>query len=410
MLINKKVFLIYIGSVLTLCFSILLWKSYISNDNNQIIEQEIVVISKNKNYYFVQFNNKRYLLYKNNYDFEVGQKLTSTFTITEFNPQSKNFWYSKFILGLIKLNNYHKNDIKLSWIDKFFNLNFFTKDSYKNMTLTLLFGKVDYDSNILDISKNLGIVHLIVISGFHFNIVFRIFNKLFSKLKFNLNIYFPLMFISVYFIFVNFSVSSLRAYLYIILVNLISLIKINNTSKYNFINEKLFIIYITLLISLLINPFFIFNISLWYSYLITILIIVFKRKSVTKKQIILNQVYIFINSYLFSLLISLTTQNNFNILAIINIFIFSIVIEFSIIFNLLFWFIPIIIDYYYIIFNLIFDFCNIINITLTTNFLLNQDLVLAFIFSIIFIKIIFNNIWTNQPYKLIIKQKFFKMN
>lgn len=130
------------------------------------------------------------------------------------------------------------------------------------MTLTLLFGKVDYDSNILDISKNLGIVHLIVISGFHFNIVFRIFNKLFSKLKFNLNIYFPLMFISVYFIFVNFSVSSLRAYLYIILVNLISLIKINNTSKYNFINEKLFIIYITLLISLLINPFFIFNISL----------------------------------------------------------------------------------------------------------------------------------------------------
>lgn len=375
-----------------LFISLLVWKHFATTYQNELIQAEIKIISKSKNYYLIEYLNKRYVLFKNNYDFDVGHKILASFSINNFNNESKNFWYSKFVFGFIKIKTYSKINSDLNLIEKFFSLSFFNRESYKNMTLPLLFGKNDSESNILDISRSLGIVHLIVISGFHFNIIFTIFKKTFIKLRFNFDIYLPLLILSVFFIFVNFSVSTLRAYIYIVLVNFIKLMKINEKDKFYFLNEKLFVIFIVLLISLIINPFFVFSISFWYSYLITIVILVFRKNEKNRKKIFLNKIAIFFYCYCFSLLISLTNQNNFNILSILNIFIFSFIIEFSIIFNLIFWFIPDIIDFYYLFFKLIFDFFNIINITLTTDFQLNLNLVLILIFTILITKLAINNL------------------
>lgn len=389
---ERKLFLVNVISVLLLFISLLVWKHFVTTYQNEAVQSEIKIISKSQNYYLIEYSNKRYVLFRNSYDFDVGDKILSTFSINNFNNESKNFWYSKFVFGFIKLKNYSKIEFDLSWIERFFNLNFFNRESYKNMTLPLLFGKYDSDSNILDISRSLGIVHLIVISGFHFNIIFTIFKKIFVRLKFNFDVYLPLLILSIYFIFVNFSVSTLRAYIYIVLVNFINLVKIREKDKFYFVNQKLFVVFITLLISLIINPFFIFTISFWYSYLITIVILVFRRIEKTKKKIFLNKISIFFYCYCFSLLISLTNQNNFNILSILNIFIFSFVIEFSIILNLIFWFIPDIIDFYYLFFKLIFNFFNIVNVTLTTDFHLNLNLVLCLIFTILISKLVIDNL------------------
>lgn len=391
---ERKLFLVNVISVLLLFISLLVWKHFVTTYQNEVIQSEIKIISKSQNYYLIEYSNKRYVLFRNSYDFDVGDKILATFSINNFNNESKNFWYSKFVFGFIKLKNYFKTEFDLSWIERFFNLNFFNRESYKNMTLPLLFGKYDSDSNILDISRSLGIVHLIVISGFHFNIIFTIFKKIFVRLKFNFDVYLPLLILSIYFIFVNFSVSTLRAYIYIVLVNFINLVKIREKDKFYFVNQKLFVVFITLLISLIINPFFIFTISFWYSYLITIVILVFRKIEKTKKKIFLNKISIFFYCYCFSLLISLTNQNDFNILSIFNIFIFSFVIEFSIILNLIFWFIPDIIDFYYLFFKLIFNFFNIVNVTLTTDFHLNLNLVLYLIFNILISKLVINNLNT----------------
>ncbi|VEU79371.1 ComEC/Rec2-related protein [Metamycoplasma cloacale] len=225
--------------------------------------------------------------------FDLSNKSFFKIKISEIN------WVSKYIYSF----------------DKIFNLHSTYSKSYLKL---LMFGiKDNLGFQIYNKIKELNIAHLFVISGFHIGILYFILSKLLNKLKIK---YITEIIIFVcllmYLYFLNFSISSLRAFLFIYLL------KINNgifKKKFNSIDILCF----TAFILIALNCYVIFDLSFILSFSITFMILIHLQLIKGIKNLILKQVVFILLTYLTSLLLSITIFNQISVLGLFNQLVFT---------------------------------------------------------------------------------------
>ena len=154
----------------------------------------------------------------------------------------------------------------------------------------LLLGiKENENKEIETIYRQNGISHIFVISGMHLSIIYHfILKKLKNQSK--KKYLFSLLGLSIYYLFLSFSISSQRAYFFFILET------INNMLELQWSKIKIF--WINFCIHLLLNPCSIYQIGFQYSFLISLIFItIIKNKKNNLKSLLKNGIIIFSFSF-----------------------------------------------------------------------------------------------------------------
>ena len=255
-------------------YSLLIINSNINNvENNIELTGTILDINIKKTYssLTVQSKKNKYIVYTNNNNFILGQKVyikgikknpDKNRNFHLFNYQ--NYLKSKNIDYIILSKEIYIRNEKPNIVFRIKNLFLEYTKRLKNEKYYLLFiyGKNELEENIYENYKSIGIIHLFAISGMHVNLIILILNKIFNK---NKNII--VLFLIFYLLFVNPSPSIYRAslteILYIILKK-----KVNKT------NILVFLFFSNLLF----NPYIIYHLGFQLSYLISITLNIFKVK------------------------------------------------------------------------------------------------------------------------------------
>lgn len=272
---NKKIILI----VVVLLFLRIIYKSYVfnykyTNWNNEKIVVDIYNIEKiqdEKIIYKVKYDKNYFLLSIKNQDikYKIGDRLeilSSKYDIEKYNNpyefDYKKYLNSKNIVSVIYCNKVlqcekGKNNI-LSFIGYIRDsiskrLDIFIGIEYSNLIKSLMYGDDLYlDSKLKEEFRDVGLGHMLCISGSHVLCLLTSFEHIFkSKRKRYINII-----ILIYFYFLSlFKISLFRP----IFMYIISIIfkKITYRQKY----------IITLIILLFINPYYILNIGIIFSFL-----------------------------------------------------------------------------------------------------------------------------------------------
>lgn len=172
----------------------------------------------------------------------------------------------------------------------------------------LVLGNKDYiDSEVIDSYENNGIMHLFAISGMHISLLIAIFNKIFKQD----NIYkflFIIFIFAIYYFLVG-SVSLLRAILFYVVTffNKISDFKLN----------KLKCIILIISILLVVNPYYIYSVSFWYSVLIGSSLFIMSNRINSKNGYFKKLIYISSLSFLLSFPITIYNFFEVNIFSIV---------------------------------------------------------------------------------------------
>lgn len=176
----------------------------------------------------------------------------------------KQYYFSNNILNEIifpKVNLIDRTDNIFSKIQIFIND---SKFNYRSLVPMILFNQKN-NRELYDSLISLNIVHLFVISGFHLGILYSIFNYLFKKVKYKEFI--SLIPVFAYTMLLNFSIPSLRASMFLLLVSINKLFlknKFKNVMLLNFV----------LIISFLINPRSIYSFSFVMTFITTYAILI----------------------------------------------------------------------------------------------------------------------------------------
>lgn len=265
-------FFIFIFYFKGIFISIILFLFFISALNNNILfysyqpkNIEYIRVTEVNNYYGKGKVNGRIVNLSNlNSKVSIGDKLIVK---GEFN---KNLNLTKGIIGDYKIIEYEefKNDI----ISKIYKrrIKLFKKISQKLGTKkaalisSVAFGyKSELDKDYKSLMKNLGISHIISISGMHLALVYSILRKVFG-VKLSLIIAF------IYVLFTGAPASAIRAYIMILILNLGIVFKRNYS--------PLAAISLAGIILLLIKPYEIYDLGFIFSFLATLGIILFNKK------------------------------------------------------------------------------------------------------------------------------------
>ena len=230
---------------------------------------------------------------KNNFGLKYGDyiSLKGEFTSIKENTNFNMFNYKKYLYSQKIYYQFNASSIKL---DKRNRNIFFTiknlivkriekcKYSKKYLYVFLLSNKSFLEDDLYSSYKNLGIVHLICISGMHISYIIMLLNKLKIKKVF---IY---IFLFLYMFLLNFSISIVRCILMLILKS------IKDKYKLDISNEKLLLI--VMLFLLIINPFNIYNIAFIFSFVISFGLYYLKSKH-SSLVAFLYSIPILINNY-----------------------------------------------------------------------------------------------------------------
>ena len=196
---------------------------------------------------------------------------------------------------------------------------------------SLLLGKNTIDDDTKDSISSLGLSHLFAISGYHIMLFFSFLSFILKKVieserkRNNLIIIFFLFYI----VFTNFSISILRASIMIIFMIL--------NKRYNRLFTSLDILSASMILSLIINPLFVYQTSFELTYLITFFLII-TRKIIKGKY---KAYKISLLAFLSSLPIVINMNYEVNILQILLVPAFSIIIGYILIpYSVLLIFIP----------------------------------------------------------------------
>ena len=267
-----------------------------------------------------------YLKNKENFiiNFKVGNKLKFTLgdrilVKGEFKRASKNtteylFNYQKYLERKNIFYIVDAEEIKI--LNKNKNIYYFIKqalyDDFQNnpYLLTFLMGdKSLIKNNVLRSYQENGISHLFAISGMHITMFANILNIILKKFSFNEEEKFLIIsfFLCCYLLLVGFSPSILRGVLFYIFFTL-------NKIYYFYIKPVNLYIFI-LGVCLLINPNFIFDVGFWYSFLISLALILYSFK-LQSKNFVISLFKVSFLSFLVSIPISLFNFYQINILSI----------------------------------------------------------------------------------------------
>lgn len=267
-------------------------------------------------YYFKTEEEKK--AYSNN--LEIGRKIEAegNLTIPLNNTIPNTFNYKKYLYSkkiswcmnatkiTIKNNKLFLNYKIKNWIIS--RVSTFSKPDY---LYAFILGKNSYiDNNIYELYQKNGVTHLFAVSGMHISFLILTIQSLLKKLKIkeqiiDLSI---ILFLVFYMFLIGFSASIVRAsLLYICLL-------INRKSRLNLDNKT--ILYLILLILLIKNPFYIYDLGFLYSFTTSFGLIIFSQKitgNYLKKLLKTSSI-----AFLFSTPITLYYFYEINIMTIFN--------------------------------------------------------------------------------------------
>ena len=286
-------------------------------DDHFILRIESIIYKDDT--YTLNLSNKYLSYYKGDYDFHIGDYVEIKGLLYEpSNNTIPNLFNYKdylkyqginYILKIKEIRLYKQRSFLYKIKDKIKII--IDSRKSKSYLYAFIFGDTSYINNDIKESFNkMGISHLFAISGTHISFLTLLISYLYKKKKLNKYIYFIIinLIILLYMFLTNYLVSLLRI---IVFFNLSFL----NNKKYS--NTQLF--FITTLISLIINPYYFFQTSFRYSFIISFFLI--KYSSLITGNYIKKIIIISIIATLSSLPITILNNYEINILSIIyNIF------------------------------------------------------------------------------------------
>lgn len=162
------------------------------------------------------------------------------------------------------------------------------------------------DSEEYEQIMNNGVGHLFALSGMHLSFIYLFLNKLFKKLKWKNILIYAILFL--YLFITGFSVSFLRAILFLLLLDA--------NKKYAWNLSSIKILFLTAFLLLLYNPFYIYAIGFWYTFVVTFSLLYTSDE--IKKHSKLKQVFfVSLITFCFSLPISIYINYEVNVLSIL---------------------------------------------------------------------------------------------
>lgn len=265
------------------------------------------------NYYFK--TKKELLLFRK--DIKLGDKLyvtgefkTPSSNTTDYLFNYKNYLRYKNIFYTMNITSYKKisSTQNILYLIKQKILDNLQSDPY---LYTFILGDKSYlSTDVLNSYQENGISHLFAISGMHISLLSSIIIKILRKMKLSeIKSYcITSTVLLFYLLLVGLSPSILRGVLFFILFSLNKL--------YYFYVSKLNIFILTLSITLLINPFFIFDLGFIYSFIISLSLLI-NSKWLASTSYLLGILKVSFISFLVSIPISLYNFYQVNILSII---------------------------------------------------------------------------------------------
>ena len=269
------------------------------------------VYEQNQNYSLVSVDKVRYILYQ-----DMGPKGSSFYASAQFSELRRinypgisefaDFLNNKGVYYEVKIKNPHQHIIKVDYRQQIIN-RLIREDARSSPFLRLiLFSDRSEDEEFYFKLRDLSILHLFVISGFHINILFSFLSK--YTLKIFKSQFVILAMIIPYIYLLNFSIPSLKAFIFLF-IDLISRKYLNKTL------DRLTILALVALIITITNPSSIFSYSFTLSMLASLNLELLSRIKISNKFLR----YLMINLLMFLgvLPIILLINYEFNFMAVL---------------------------------------------------------------------------------------------
>ena len=297
----------------------------------------------------------------------------------------KKYLYNKKIYYTVEASSMDKLENNNNYLYTIKNILYkrINKLNSSNYIKTLLLGDSTISTEVNNSYRSNGISHLFSISGMHIgfitNIIYFYLNRVThnKKLKYIIND----IFLILYYLLVNTS-SLLRSIIMNILFSFNFIFKLNI--------KKIDIMFITLIISIIINPFIIYDIGFIYSYLISFFLIMYSNKIKTKNKIY-KTLSITLISFFVSLPITMYNSYEINIISILmNIILVPIMSIIVFPLTILTLFFPILDNILCFITNLLEDFSLFISNIELTKFIFSKPSVVVILIYYLLIIIVLN--------------------
>ena len=291
---------------------------------------------------------------KNNYNFNYGDYIfiKGNLVLPTDNTNFNQFNYRKYLLSqkikyifnadsikLISKNNNAFYSFKTSILDR---INKCKKSS--NYLKTFLLADKNYiDNQTFTSYQNLGISHLLAVSGMHVSLISLILLKIFNKLQESIKYSLVSIILLFYLFLTNYTISMVRACFQFILFF------INKVLKLNIKNSNIVIFLFSIL--LFYNPYNVYNVGFIFSFAISFSLITF-NKIFVNKNIFYSLFMVSLISFLVSIPILVNNFYQINLLSIIyNMFYVPFVSYILFPFNLLTFMFPMLDNFNYIFIN-----------------------------------------------------------
>ena len=386
----KKLKILLLLKILFLCISITLiivkfltFKTKPLSNKNEFIGEILDVKIKNEkitiklntdekiliNYYIKK--NENYSNLKIGNIIKVEGKLDYPKKNINFNLFNyKNYLLSEKIYFVLTANKitYIKDTDNIFFKAKNLLINYINNFKTKDYLYTFILGNTSLlEQDTKESFQNNGISHLFAVSGMHITLISTLLMYLLKKITKNHDIsYIITIFILLFYTFItNFSSSILRAFL------LFLLIYINKKFKFNL--KTIEIIMLILLILLMYNPFYIYSIGFKFTFIISIILILFSKKINNFKNYFSKLLMTSLISFFISLPIVINNFFEINLISpLLNLifvpFISIIIFPFSLI-SLIF---PFLDNIFYIIVKFMENISIYINNTLSINIIIGK--------------------------------------
>ncbi len=292
-----------------------------NGDNYQVIE-------KYDNYVILEKDRQKYVYYDN--DLERGNNLIIKGEASYLEKGSFNDYLHSQNIHYLLEGRVIYNDEYLCFSEQIINYLLREKDEENKEYLKLiLFNRGKKDSYFYSLFETFSISFLVVISGFHINLIFKVLKKR-KFLKYILSIF--------YLYLLNFSVSSLKAFLYYVVKKIVN--------KGELILNNCDILSLILISLLFINPGYCFNRGFIYSFSFSYIIDIINNTVIKKgfKYSYMKKTFIF----LFSIPIILI--NNYSINS--NAYLASIILVYPVSFLFIFSLLYLLFDKFYLVYKL----------------------------------------------------------
>ncbi|WGI36322.1 MAG0480 family ComEC-like protein [Mesomycoplasma lagogenitalium] len=324
------------------------------------------ILIKDKNISENYIYNGQFIIEKIDFSLQTNSKMMYL--------KSKNIFYQVQKINFIK--EIKVNDSIILKIKNFLNNDKFYYSKFVPLLLIAEYG--NDEKELLDILKKVGIYHIFVISGFHIVLIKTLIEKFFKLLKMK-NGYGFITFTSftlIYLIILNFPVSALRAFIFLLFKEFNKKILKNKFTNIELLTFIALIFFIN-------NIFVIYSYSFILSFFITLIILLINQIKI--KNNVFKLLLISVLASIFStIILNYNSLAQYNLLSSINsILIAPVVSILYILCFLCFWYV----DFLDILFNIFFIFLKYyamwqIFIDVSLHFVLSSSIIALFFIAI----------------------------